>query len=79
MKGEMVIVCRNLKLVFSGDIMVNVKGFSPEQREFNSLAPFLITGVDIDAALCRKEREKLLSEYTRYLFCPGHGAVFTND
>lgn len=78
-KGEMVIVCRNLKLVFSGDIMVNVKGFSPEQREFNSLAPFLMTGVDIDAALCKKGREKLLSDYPGYLFCPGHGAVFTND
>ncbi len=78
-KGEMVIVCSRFKLVFSGDIMVNVKGFSPEQREFNSLAPFLMTGVDIDAAICKKGRYALLKEYPGYLFCPGHGAVFNND
>ncbi len=78
-KGETVIVCRNFKLVFSGDIMVNVKGFSPEQREFNSLAPFLMTGVDVDASICRKGRERLRLDYPGYLVCPGHGPVFNND
>ncbi len=78
-KGETVIVCSNFKLVFSGDILVNIKGFSPEQREFNSLAPFLMTGVDIDAELCRQGRERIVKLYPGYLICPGHGAVFTND
>ncbi len=78
-KGETVIVCQKFKLVFSGDILVNVKGFSPEQREFNRLAPFLMTGVDIDAAVCKRGRDEIVKAYPGYLICPGHGAVFTND
>jgi glyoxylase-like metal-dependent hydrolase (beta-lactamase superfamily II) len=72
-RGETVIVCDALKLLFSGDIYVNIRGFSDEQREFNSLAPFLMTGVETDSALCRQSREELLRRYPGYLFVPGHG------
>jgi len=78
-KGETVIVCEEMKLLFSGDIYVNMKGLSPEQQEFNRLAPFLMTGVDFDPVLCRESREKLLKDYEGFLFCPGHGAVFRNE
>lgn len=78
-RGETVIVCEALRLVFTGDIYVNIKGFTDEQREFNSLAPFLMTGVDADPALARKCREVLLKEYEDYLLCPGHGAVQEQD
>ncbi|MCR4580732.1 MAG: MBL fold metallo-hydrolase [Treponema sp.] len=74
-KGDTVIVCDELKLVFSGDIYVNIKGFSAEQKEFNALAPFLMTGVDSDSVLAREGREYLLSKYGDYIICPGHGAV----
>lgn len=74
-KGEAVIVCRALRLLFSGDIYVNVRGFSEDQRAFNALAPFLMTGVDVDPDLCRREREELLKTYKDYTFCPGHGAM----
>ena len=40
MKGECAIVCDELRIIFSGDIYVNIRGFSAEQREFNSLARF---------------------------------------
>ena len=76
-KGEIVIVCEELKLLFSGDIYVNVKGITPEQKEFNRLAPFLLTGVDEDPALSRRSREALVEHYHGYLFCPGHGPVQT--
>ena len=36
-------ICDELKIIFSGDIFVNVKGFTKEQKEFNQLAPFLMT------------------------------------
>ena len=74
-KGEVVIVCEALKLIFSGDIWVNVKGITPEQREFNRLAPFLLTGVDEDPALSKKCREYTVEKFGGYLFCPGHGPV----
>ena len=74
-KGEIILVCEELKLIFSGDIYVNVKGISPEQREFNRLAPFLLTGVDEDPALSRTSRVALVARYQGYLCCPGHGPV----
>lgn len=73
-RGETVIVCRRLQLLFSGDIYVNIKGFSDEQREFNRLAPFLMTGVDSDPAKARECREYLIGRYSGYMICPGHGA-----
>ncbi len=76
-KGETVIVSDALKLVFSGDIYVNIRGFSKEQQEFNKLAPFLMTGVDSNPAEAKQCREYLLRTYPDYLFCPGHGAVKT--
>lgn len=74
-KGETVIVCEALRLVFSGDIYVNIQGFSKEQQEFNRLAPFLMTGVDCDTAEAKKCRAYLLQKYAGFLFCPGHGAI----
>ena len=74
-KGEIIAVCEELKLIFSGDIFVNVKGITPEQKEFNRLAPFLLTGVDEDPALSKKCREYLVQKYSGYFCCPGHGPV----
>ncbi len=74
-RGDTVIVCDELKLVFSGDIYVNIKGFSAEQKEFNALAPFLMTGVDSDPKLAKEAREYLVEKYSDYIICPGHGAV----
>lgn len=74
-RGDTVIVCDELKLVFSGDIYVNIKGFSEEQKEFNALAPFLMTGVDSDPKLAKEAREYLLLKYSDYIICPGHGTI----
>ena len=75
-KGETILICDNIKLVFSGDTIVNILGFSPEQHEFNLLAPYLMTSVNVDskkATLCRKE---LLKKTKGYLTCPGHGTWY---
>ena len=76
-RGDTIIECPELKLLFSGDIYVNIRGFSNEQKEFNALAPFLMTGVDSDSEIARKSREYLLLNYSDYIICPGHGAVKT--
>lgn len=74
-QGETVIVWEEMKVVFTGDIYVNIKGFSSEQREFNRLAPFLMTGVDSDTVEAKSSRQYLLKNYPGYLLCPGHGSV----
>lgn len=74
-KGDTIIVCPELKLIFTGDIYVNIKGFSYEQKQFNRLAPYLMSGVDTKPDEARKCRELIREKYKGYMFCPGHGAV----
>ena len=74
-RGETVISCPELKLVFAGDIFVNIKQFSDDQREFNLLAPYLMTSVEEDSALAKQTRNLFMEKYAGYLICPGHGPV----
>ena len=74
-KGETIILCEKLKLLFTGDIFVNIKGFSPQQKEFNSLAPFLMTGVDENPDIAKTEREYIKQFFAGYTICPGHGSL----
>ena len=66
-------------MLFSGDIYVNIKGFPKEQQEFNSLAPFLMTGVDCNPPEAKISRKYLLETYPNYRICPGHGAMQINE
>lgn len=77
-KGEVIYIERREKLAFTGDILVNIKGFTKEQAAFNRLAPYLMTSVDTDPELAKKEREaffELLDPGT-WQIIGGHGAVF---
>ena len=74
-RGETVIYCPELRMVFTGDIYVNIKQFTDDQRDFNLLAPYLMTGVDEDSALATQTRNLLLETLPGYLLCPGHGPV----
>ncbi len=58
--GEIVLVDYEHKIAFTGDIYVNLKGMTAEQAAYNQYAPILMTSVDTDPALCRKEREAVL-------------------
>ncbi|MDR1713335.1 MAG: hypothetical protein LBR39_04185 [Coriobacteriales bacterium] len=71
--GDVVIECPQLGLVFSGDLFVNVNGFTKPQADFNLLAPYLMTSVNMDSALASEERRQLLAAYQGYTLCPGHG------
>lgn len=58
--GETVLIDYGHHIAFTGDIFVNIKGFTKEQAQFNGLAPILMTSVDTEKDLCRKEREALI-------------------
>ena len=76
--GEVVYICREHRLVFSGDIFVNIKGFTKAQARFNALAPYLMTSVDTAPAVAAKQREDmfaLLDEGDWTVLC-GHGAPY---
>lgn len=77
-KGELIAIERKEHIVFTGDIFVNIKGFSPEQAAFNKLAPYLMTSVDTNPSVARRERVaflSLLDEGVWKIF-GGHGAVY---
>ena len=60
MPGEIVLIDYEHKIVFSGDIFINIKGQTPEQAAYNQYAPILMLSVDTDPALSRIERAAIL-------------------
>lgn len=77
-KGENVLLCHEHKLAFSGDNLVNVKGFSKDQYAFNLLAPYLMTSVNVDSTKASIIRKQVESMTKGYFVCPGHGTYFEN-
>lgn len=75
--GEMVLCDRENKIVYTGDIMVNIRGFSKEQAAFNALAPYLMTSVNMDSPRATAERLAVQAAFSakEYSFCCGHGAI----
>jgi Zn-dependent hydrolases, including glyoxylases len=78
--GELVFICEDEKLIFTGDIFVNIKGFTKEQAEFNIIAPYLMTSVDIDPKKAAVTRNFVVEHIKKsdYMICPGHGEVICN-
>lgn len=76
--GEMFLVDYENRLLFTGDIYVNIKGFTKEQAEYNKYAPVLMTGVDTDQQTAAEERAdvfSLLTEGGEWFIFPGHGEM----
>lgn len=80
--GEMVFLSRTPGVMFTGDILVNILGFTPERREFNAMAPYLMTTVNVDSPLASRMRRQVtaLAEAVerenageKVLICGGHG------
>ena len=76
--GEVALVCEAESLVFSGDIVVNISGFTREQAAFNRLAPYLMTSVNMDSRRASQERDALTERFSpgAYIYCCGHGAIW---
>lgn len=85
--GEMVFVCRESGIVFTGDNLVNISGFSSERAEFNSLAPYLMKSVNIDSQKATEMRNQitaLIEEIENEnqkpcIICGGHGPISSLD
>jgi glyoxylase-like metal-dependent hydrolase (beta-lactamase superfamily II) len=81
--GEMIFFNKEYGIVFTGDNLVNISGFTTERAEFNSLAPFLMTSVNIDSEKAKQMREDILSlirateleNKQPAMICGGHGPI----
>jgi molybdopterin biosynthesis enzyme len=79
----MIFACRKYGVIFTGDNLVNISGFSEELSVFNSLAPYLMRSVNIDsqkATTVRNQVKKLIEEIRGdirrpVLICGGHGPI----
>jgi len=81
--GEMIYVCKEAGIVFTGDILVNINGFSKERAEFNSLAPYLMKSVNVNsqkAKMMRQQAMALIQSISEAngkpcFICGGHGPL----
>ncbi|MDT8356875.1 MAG: MBL fold metallo-hydrolase [Methanomicrobiaceae archaeon] len=81
--GQIFLYAPETGLLFSADSLMNFASFSAERKDYNSLADFLVTSVNVDSELARTERQMLThlasvssTETSRpFLVCGGHGAV----
>jgi hypothetical protein len=72
---------------FTFDSLLNPGSISEERTQYNMFADYLMTTVNVDSSLAKKERKDLLSAASFYkekfslegkgefLVCCGHGAV----
>jgi len=86
MHGEVFYLCPEEGLIFPEDAIINFKSLSPERTEYNVLADYLMTTVNVDSKLAREERNSLISLITeidaklagkgkKCLICCGHGSI----
>ena len=61
LRGESVLIDYQNKVVFSGDVFVNMKDMTSSQAQYNRYAPILMTSVDTDPNLCARERQALFA------------------
>lgn len=77
-RGETILIDREQRVCVSGDVFVNVHGETKPQAQFGALAPYLMTSVDSDPELARREREalfELLGNGT-WQILGGHGGLY---
>lgn len=58
--GEIVLIDEAHRIVFTGDIYINMHGLTADQAQYNQYAPILMTSVDTDPELCKMERGALI-------------------
>jgi glyoxylase-like metal-dependent hydrolase (beta-lactamase superfamily II) len=84
--GQIYLYSQAKGLLFTADAVINFSSLTPERAAYNSLADFLVTSVNVDSDLARKERKALLElaaetdrtlapQQKRCRICGGHGAV----
>ena len=86
MHGEVFYLCPEEGLIFPEDAVINFGSLSPDRTEYNVLADYLMTSVNVDSKLAREERkalmsliseinEKIAGKNRKCLVCCGHGSI----
>jgi glyoxylase-like metal-dependent hydrolase (beta-lactamase superfamily II)/ACT domain-containing protein len=89
-RGQIYLYSQKAGLLFAGDSVINFSSLTKDRADYSSLAAFLVTSVNVDSELARKERRALLdlaletdtrlvASGRRCLLCGGHGAVSVLD
>jgi glyoxylase-like metal-dependent hydrolase (beta-lactamase superfamily II)/ACT domain-containing protein len=89
-RGQIYLYSQKAGLLFAGDSVINFSSLTKDRADYSSLAAFLVTSVNVDSELARKERKALLdlaletdagfvASGRRCLLCGGHGAVSVLD
>jgi glyoxylase-like metal-dependent hydrolase (beta-lactamase superfamily II) len=84
--GQIYLYSEKEGLLFAADSVINFSSLTKERADYSSLAAFLVTSVNVDSDLAKKERRALLeiafqtdndlaAKGKRCLICGGHGAV----
>ncbi|NLE03283.1 MAG: MBL fold metallo-hydrolase, partial [Crenarchaeota archaeon] len=88
--GQVYFLCEEEGLLFTADSLINFSSLSPQRERYNTLAKLLMTTVNVDPEIAKKERTALLNiaktidvkmekQGKRCLICSGHGAVSIID
>ena len=88
--GQVFLYSRTSGLLFAADSVINFASLSKERADYSSLAAFLVTSVNVDSDMAKKERKgllelaqdtdnELISNGRLCLICGGHGAVSVLD
>lgn len=79
--GELILIDYEHRIAFTGDIYINIKGLTSEQRQYNHYAPILTTSVDIDKQLCAAERKAIFDRLGagKWRIFGGHGICAEYD
>lgn len=79
--GELILIDYEHRIAFTGDIYINIKGLTPEQKQYNHYAPILTTSVDTDKALCTAERKAIFQRLGAgsWKIFGGHGTCAEYD
>ena len=84
--GQIYLFSKEHGLIFTADSVINFASLTRERADYSSLAAFLVTSVNVDSDLAKKERKALIQLASetdktlittgkRCLICGGHGAV----
>jgi glyoxylase-like metal-dependent hydrolase (beta-lactamase superfamily II) len=84
--GQVYLFSQKEGLLFAADSVINFSSLTKERADYSSLAAFLVTSVNVDSDLAKRERRALLelafltdnalvTTGKRCLVCGGHGAV----
>jgi glyoxylase-like metal-dependent hydrolase (beta-lactamase superfamily II)/uncharacterized protein with ACT and thioredoxin-like domain len=83
--GMIYLVSPETGIIFASDTILNLAFISPERTDYNLLAVFLVSGVNVDPDMCRRERQQLMSlaqeiennlpSGKKCMICGGHGPV----